>query len=482
MHPRKTPLYRIPVPEDAEPFKVIALDLITHLPLCDGFNAILTIVDHGCSRAAVFIPCKDAITGEGVADLYFENVYRWFGLPDKVISDRDPRFTSQFTKALCARLGIAQNVSTAFHPQTDGLTERKNQWVEQFLRTVTMHQQSDWARWLPLATAVHNHATNSTTKVPPSEALLGYLPQLDYCWGQETAIPRVKEHLEVTAQRREQAKAALNWVARKVPEDQFRPNEKVWLEGKNLALPYQTLKLAPRRHGPFLITEQVSPVAYRLALPPTWTIHDVFHANLLTPYRETSQHGTNYTRPPPDLIEGEEEFEVEAIVNHRYHGRNQQLQYLVKWKGYPNADNSWEPVDQVFALELVMRYHQKRPLKTDKRGRGRCKLAIRSSLQWPLQSSKPQTSPSSQRTPSPSLSGRPVRRRPHRSRPPLPSHGPSCPRKPWAGSIPRSGSQSGKEGCPDGSQQSPQHRAPPPTYGAQQPTSPCGPAGGPCLR
>ena len=93
-HPRRTPLYRIPVPQDAKPFKVIALDLITHLPSCDGFNAILTIVDHGCSQAAVFIPCKETITGEGVADLYFENVYRWFGLPDKVISDRDPRFMS----------------------------------------------------------------------------------------------------------------------------------------------------------------------------------------------------------------------------------------------------------------------------------------------------------------------------------------------------------------------------------------------------
>ena len=149
-------MYRIPVPENVKPFEVIALDLITHLPTSDGFDTILTIVDHGCSWAAVFIPCKGTITGEGVADLYFENVYRWFGLPSKVISDRDPRFTSRFTKALCARLGIAQNVSTAFHPQTDGLTERKNQWVEQFLCTVTMHQQNDWAPWLPLATAVHN--------------------------------------------------------------------------------------------------------------------------------------------------------------------------------------------------------------------------------------------------------------------------------------------------------------------------------------
>ena len=93
-HPRKTPMYQISVPEDVKPFEVVTFDLITHLPTCDGFNAILTIVDHGCSQAAVFIPCKETITGEGVADLYFENVYRWFGLPSKVISDRDPRFTS----------------------------------------------------------------------------------------------------------------------------------------------------------------------------------------------------------------------------------------------------------------------------------------------------------------------------------------------------------------------------------------------------
>ena len=115
--------------------------------------------------------------------------------------------------------------------------------------------------------------------------------------------------------------------------------------------------------------EQVSPVAYRLALPPTWAIHDVFHASLLTPYRETSQHGANYTRPPPDLIVGEEEFEVEAVVNHRHFGKKRQLQYLIKWKGYPDTDNSWEPADQVFAPELITRYHQKRPLGTDKKAR-----------------------------------------------------------------------------------------------------------------
>jgi len=114
------------------------MDLITGLPLRNGKDAILTIVDHGCSRAAVFLPCATNIMGPGIAQLYLEHIYQWFGLPKKMISDRDPRFTSHFGKALLSRLGITQNLSTAFHPQTDGLSERKNQWIEQYLWLITL--------------------------------------------------------------------------------------------------------------------------------------------------------------------------------------------------------------------------------------------------------------------------------------------------------------------------------------------------------
>src|SRR5260221_9277243 len=99
-HKIKTPLYRITISETAMPFQQIAMDLITGLPNHQGKDAILTIVDHGCSRATVFLPCTSTITGPGITQLYFENVYRWFGLPTKMISDRDPRFTSHFGKAL----------------------------------------------------------------------------------------------------------------------------------------------------------------------------------------------------------------------------------------------------------------------------------------------------------------------------------------------------------------------------------------------
>jgi RNase H-like domain found in reverse transcriptase/Reverse transcriptase (RNA-dependent DNA polymerase)/Integrase zinc binding domain/Chromo (CHRromatin Organisation MOdifier) domain len=384
-HPRKVPLYRIPVPPEALPFQVVAMDLITQLPRCDGSDAILTIVDHGCSRAALFLPCATTITGEGVAKLYFENVYRWFGLPSKVISDRDPRFTSHFTKALCAQLGVNQNVSTAYHPQTDGLSERKNQWVEQYLRLLTSNQQEDWARWLPVATAVHNHAVNSTTKVAPIEALLGYHPRLDHSSPITSPNPRVETRKETAFQKREQAKEALNRVASQAPSAVYEQGDRVWLEATHLALPYQSPKLAPKRHGPFTITKKVSPVAYQLHLPAAWTIHDVFHASLLSPYQETDQHGVNFTRPPPDLVQGGEEYEVESISAHRHYGRGKQLQYLIKWKGYPEADNTWEPAGQVFAPELIKRYHARHPLEEDKRTRTSRRVAIRSSLfpSWP---------------------------------------------------------------------------------------------------
>jgi len=132
-HWPKILLYCITTPENSLPFQQVAMDLIMGLPNVKGKDAILTIVDHGCSRAALFLPCSITITGTGIAALYLKHIYPWFGLPQKVITDRDPQFTSHFRKALTTQIRAQQNISTAFHPQTDGLSEWKNQWVEQLL-------------------------------------------------------------------------------------------------------------------------------------------------------------------------------------------------------------------------------------------------------------------------------------------------------------------------------------------------------------
>ena len=113
----------------SRPFGQIAMDLITGLPSSHGYDAILTIVDHGCSRAALFLPCQTTISGPSIAQLYLRHLYPWFGIPDRIISDRDLRFTSHFSQSLTQELGITRNLSMAFHPQMDGLTECTNQWV-----------------------------------------------------------------------------------------------------------------------------------------------------------------------------------------------------------------------------------------------------------------------------------------------------------------------------------------------------------------
>jgi Integrase zinc binding domain len=122
-HHRKTPVYCIPTELNAHPFQRVAMDLIMGLPPIGNKDTILTIVDQGCSHAAIFLPCSTTITGPGIVKLYQDHVFQWFGLPNKIISDRDTQFTSHFSKALTARLGIEQNLSMAFHPQTDGLSE-----------------------------------------------------------------------------------------------------------------------------------------------------------------------------------------------------------------------------------------------------------------------------------------------------------------------------------------------------------------------
>jgi len=130
------------------------------------------------------------------------------------------------------------------------------------------------------------------------------------------------------------------------------------LEGTNIKRPYDSKKLSPRRYGPFEVVTKISHVTYRISLPETWGIHDVFHASLLTPYKETDKHGTNFLEPPPELIEGEEEWEVEQILGKRHFGRGRKLQYLVRWKGYSPAHDQWVDKSDITAEELVTIYER----------------------------------------------------------------------------------------------------------------------------
>jgi Integrase zinc binding domain len=120
----KVPIYPITVAElHAYPFQTISWDLITDLPKAGSLDLVLTIVDHDCSKAVLFFPCSKDVDATGVATIYTQQVFPHYGVPKKIISDRDPRFTAALANAICAQLNIKQNISMAYHPQTDGQLE-----------------------------------------------------------------------------------------------------------------------------------------------------------------------------------------------------------------------------------------------------------------------------------------------------------------------------------------------------------------------
>jgi hypothetical protein len=140
---------------------------------------VLTIVDHDCSKAALFFPCSKEVNTLEVAALYVQQVFPHYGVPRKIISDRDPRFTAAFAHAVCAQLNIKQNISMAYHPQTDRQSERANAQVEQYLRIYGNVEQDDWVNLLPLAQYMHNSWINASMGYMPFDLLIGHMPTIN---------------------------------------------------------------------------------------------------------------------------------------------------------------------------------------------------------------------------------------------------------------------------------------------------------------
>jgi hypothetical protein len=149
-NPNHPPLFPITLAENALPFETIVMDFITKLPSSGGYDTILTITDTDCSKASIFIPCQETIDSEGVTQLLLTHIIPHYGLPKKIISNQDTCITSKYATELCRLLDIKQNISTAYHPQTDGASERTNQSLEQYLRLFCGTQQNHWHAWLLL--------------------------------------------------------------------------------------------------------------------------------------------------------------------------------------------------------------------------------------------------------------------------------------------------------------------------------------------
>ena len=262
---------------------------------------------------------------------------------------------------------IETALSTAYHPQTDGSSERLNQEIEQVLRTVVNHHQDDWVDWLPLVEFALNNCYHKGLGMTPFYANYGFHPQIGSLPLIDTPIPSVADFVEHIKEVQKTTERALTQAAEDMKRfyDRHRGETpdypvgmKVLLNNTDLAINRPSRKLSERRSGPFKIIEKIGTHAYRLKLPSQWkTVHPVFHVSKLEPYQENPDD-PNFSLPPPDIIEGEPEWEVEDILASKmFHNK---LRYLVKWKGWPSSDNSWEPRENLEnSPELLEEFHKK---------------------------------------------------------------------------------------------------------------------------
>jgi hypothetical protein len=190
---------------------------------------------------------------------------------------------------------------------------------------------------------------------------MGHIPRVHQPT-RTTSSPTLNDRLTSISQARKDAANALRKSQSLELPSNFVPycvGDRVWLEGRNLNTTHPSAKLSPRCYGPFLVTAAVSRTSYCLKLPTSWRIHNVFHASLLTPYKETTLNGNKYQEPVPDLINGQPEWEVEQIVGARK--QCNQLQYLVRWKGFSEAHDSWEPLAHINADQLIKEFYHANP-------------------------------------------------------------------------------------------------------------------------
>ena len=344
------------------PWTSISMDFITDLPPSNGFTCIFVVLDR-FSKMGHFIPFPNVPSSEDTAQAFMKYIFKLHGLPNEIFSDRGTQFTSKLWTAICKSLNISMKLSSPFHHQTNGLTERVNSVIEQFLRCYSNFKGSNWNEYLFLAEFCYNNSVQESLKKSPFYANYGYNPRFSPAVPNNIDVPRAEELTknlsELFLQLKENLKLAskkqetfANKHRMKAPE--FKINDKVWINS-SLVIRNKNKKLKPRKLGPYKIIRKVSPVSYELELPKNIRIHPVIHVSELEPYYE-DKFGRKQKPPPPIIVNEEEEYEVEEILDKRKHYGK--IQYLIKWKGYPLSEASWEPESNLNCPELLKKFNK----------------------------------------------------------------------------------------------------------------------------
>jgi RNase H-like domain found in reverse transcriptase/Reverse transcriptase (RNA-dependent DNA polymerase)/Integrase zinc binding domain/Chromo (CHRromatin Organisation MOdifier) domain/Aspartyl protease len=346
----------LPVPE--KPWDSVSMDFITDLPKTTNKNdAILVVVDR-LTKMTHFIPCAISCTAQQACDLFIQNVIRLHGCPSSIVVDRDPRWRSSFWQSWCQLVTIHVGMSTAFHPQTDGQTERMNRTLEEVLRHYINPSHTSWETLLPWAEFAVNSAFQESIKTTPFLLNYGWQPTTPFELGLRAikAAAPTPPHPDAAAlaasaaQRIAEARRCLQAAQdrqKRYADTKRAPltlsvGQSVLLSSKNIKIATTgTPKLLPRYLGPFKVVRLIGTAAVKLEIPATWKLHPVFHVSLLKLW-----DGPTSSEPLAVEVDGLPEYTIETVLSHRLQSRGRGrpvTMYLIKWEGFGDEANSWEP-------------------------------------------------------------------------------------------------------------------------------------------
>ena len=377
----------------AQKWEQVSLDFLSGLPKTRSGNSMIMVVVDTLTKMVHFVPCPAKCKAPDVARLYVQHIFRLHGWPKAIISDRDGRFIDQFWQSMCSQLGADMKMSTAHHHETAGQAERMNRVLEETLRHFVSDKMDNWDELLAAAEFAINNSFNRSIGTSPFHFMYGYHPAVPLDVG-VSPNPDVSDFLtqhqqlmhaagtyHAFAQQRLNADAIQELVTstklvlqesrnrQKQHADlhrshlEFQPDDQVMLKTKNLNLAHlPSKKFFPLWLGPFTVVKQVSPVSYELSIPTHWKIHDVFHVNLLKPFKD---NGQDHAPAPFTYLAGHDnEFEVESILDHSPKSIPVQpglkpnvldrLKLLVRWKHYSAEHDSWEPYDNLKHAPLAL--------------------------------------------------------------------------------------------------------------------------------
>ena len=353
---RLTPGALMPLPIPDHPCREWTNDMVTGIPTTRrGNDAIQVYVERLC-KIKHFVACKKSDGAKDMAAMFVNTVVRQHGVPDVIISDRDPRFTGHYYTELTRLIGTEVRMSTARHPQSDGQSEREIKTLVTSLRSYCNDHQDDWDDYLDMLELGFNSAVQSSTQMSPYELLYGMKPRLPI----DVAISSLSPINPAAADRAGRMQGAMAVARRNLATAQanqvrnarrrvaaFVVGESVMLSTDGISIVGVGNKLTARYVGPFKIVKIVNANAYTIELPPQLrALHPTFDIDKLKKYHVTTKFGTRprqFFRPPPSVLadsNGDTTWEVERIMAQRYTGRR--TQYLVRWKGYPVEESTWQ--------------------------------------------------------------------------------------------------------------------------------------------